>query len=353
MQTVNRFESNLLRLLYYFLDREPAEHALALVEERRQPPRCLSRTAVRLARDALAKGCTHLLAQRGGWRRERHLRGDRVAYGRLWERTPPAGLGLTFSRHALAFLIWITAARPGDKEPNWQPPEAELTPGDLILLYFAHEGLRGAAESLGAQEFRRRPPLARHGLCRLAYPEDFVDAPAEYEPDFAPWTAGVGACMLEALQPQLAERWVQVESEKGRVADWRVMRALGQSQERVLTAFLDAVEQAGRLDLARFLLRAAAELLGPHAEAVLWVGGLQSAGPRLADRAATYQAALAFVRQIDRLQSWERRARTVGYFDEGYAAAQLWKADWEQYHGDALAERAQAVVRQLDPMRQG
>ena len=36
MQTVTRFEANLLRLLYYFLGREPAETALALVEDRRR-----------------------------------------------------------------------------------------------------------------------------------------------------------------------------------------------------------------------------------------------------------------------------------------------------------------------------
>jgi hypothetical protein len=366
MQTVNRFEANLLRLLYYFLGQEPAEVALPLVEERPVRPPCLSRTAVRLAKDALAKGCTFLLAgarrqdrapggpeaRCGGWRVERHLRGDRVAEGRLWERTPPAELGLTFSRHTLAFLMWITAAQPGDKD-GWGPPESELTPGDLAFLYFAHEALRESADSLGAPELRRRPPFVRHGLCWLAYPEDFTNAPADAAPDFTPWTVGVGACMLEALQPQLAERWTHVEASKARIADWRRMRELGRSQERVLTAFLDAVEAAGRLDLARFLLRAAAQLLGPYAEAGLWVGGLQSAGPRLADRADTYQAALAFVRQTARLQAWERRARTVGYFDEGYAAAQLWKADWEQYGGDALTERARAVIQQLDPMRQG
>src|SRR5947209_5453334 len=81
------------------------------------PPACLSRPAVRLVKDALAKGCVFLLARRGGWRVERHLRGGRVAEGRLWQRTPPAELGLTFSRHALEFLVWITAARPGDREP--------------------------------------------------------------------------------------------------------------------------------------------------------------------------------------------------------------------------------------------
>jgi len=352
MQTVTRFEASLLRLLYYFLGREPAESALPLVEERRTPPPCLGRPAVRLVQDALAKGCVVLLARRGGWREERHLRGDRVAEGRLWRRTPPAELGLPFSRHTLDFLVWITAARPGDRAPNWQPDEAELADGDRILLYFAHQGLRETAESLGAADLGRRQPFVQHGLCWLAYPEDYTAAPTDAAPNFAPWTAGVGAAMLEALQPELAARWVQIEASKGSISEWQRMRDLGRSQERVLTAFLDAVEQAGRLDLARFLLRAAHRLLGPHADAGWWIGGMTSAGPRLADRAATYQSALALLRLIPRLQTWERRARSVGYFDEGYQASQLWKADWEQYEGDALHDRAQAIMRRLDPMRQ-
>src|SRR5438067_2504831 len=62
MQTVTRFEANLLRLLYYFLRQEPAERALPLVEQRIDPPPCLSRTTIRLVQDALAKGCTFLIA---------------------------------------------------------------------------------------------------------------------------------------------------------------------------------------------------------------------------------------------------------------------------------------------------
>jgi hypothetical protein len=350
MPSVSRFEANLLRLLYYFLRREPAERALPLVENRCQPPPCLSRPAVRLVQGALAKGCPFLLAQRGGWRDERHLRGDRAVAGRLWQRTPPAELGLHFSRHALGFLIWVTASRPGDK--GWQPAEDELTPADRLLLFFAHEGLRDADQSLGAAALRTRPPYVHHGLCWLAYPEDFTRAPAGAGPDFAPWTNGLGACMLEAMQPVLVERWVQVEGSKEGVTDPQVMRGLGQAQDRALTAFLDAAERAGRPDLARFLLRAASTLLGPYAHAGMWTGGLQMAGQRLADRATTYQAALAFLRHLERLQTWERRARAVGYFDEGYAASQLWKADWDYYQGDTLCARAQAVIRQLDPLRQ-
>jgi hypothetical protein len=352
MQTVSRFEANLLGLLYYFLGREPAERGLPLVEERVAEPTCLGRGAVRLVQDALAKGCVHLLATRGGWRRERFLRGGKAVEGRLWQRTTPADLGFRFTRHTLEFLIWVTAYRPGDREPRWQPSAKELTPADLLLLYFAHQGLREAADSVGAADLRRRPPLAQHGLCWLAYPEDYAAAPAAARPDFGPWTAGPGAAMLEALQPELEARWVAVEASKARVTDPAAMRALGQSQERVLTALLNAAEAAGRRDLARFLMRAAARVLGPHTHADMWVGALRLGGLRLADRAATYQAAAAFLRQLERLEAWERWARGVGYFDEEYAAAQLWKADWEQAQGGAVCERARAVVRQTDPVRQ-
>jgi hypothetical protein len=352
MQTVSRFEANLLRLLYYFLRREPIERALPLVENRCQAPTCLSQTCVQLAQDALSKGCTFLLSQRGGWRQERHLRGDRVVDGRLWQRTPPGELGLTFSGHTLGFLVWITAARPGDKEPSWQPNEKDLSLGDLLLLFFAHEGLRESGEGLGAPDLRKRPPYSHHGLCWLAYPEDFTAVPAEVVPNFDPWTKGAGAAMLEAMQPDLASRWIQVEGGKERIASPQNMRGLGQSQERVLNAFLDAVEKVGRLDLARFLLRAGSIIVGPYAHAGMWTGALQTTGLRLADRAATYQAALIFLHLLPRFVTWANRARATSYFDECYQAAQLFLADWEQYQGQALNERGQVMIRQMDPLRQ-
>jgi hypothetical protein len=352
MQTVSRFESNLLRLLYYFLQREPAERGLPLVEARMQPPPCLSRPAVGLIKEALGKGCVQLLASRGGWRHERFLRNGQPVEGRLWQRTPPADLALTFSGHSLEFLIWITAARPSDKKPNWNPPYDELTPGDLLLLFLAHQGLRKSVDSFGAIELRIRPPFVHHGLCWLAYPEDFATAPADVSPSFVEWTGGVNAAILEALQPELEARWIQVEGAKGNVVDPRQMMALGRAQEVVLGAFLDAVEAANRLDLARFLLAAAAQLLGPHANADMWIGSLQMSGLRLAERSRANGAALTFLRQLDRLQGWDWQARSVGYFDEGYAASQLWKADWERYDGNTLRERAQGILREVDPMRQ-
>jgi hypothetical protein len=142
------------------------------------------------------------------------------------------------------------------------------------------------------------------------------------------------------------------ERGKAQTGDWNQMRLLGRSQERVLEQFLRDADGAGRPDLARFVLGAAVELLAGDLTPAFWIGGLQGTGPaRLADRLEIQRSALAFLRQIDRLQRWERRARTSGYFDEDYAIGQLWKADWERADGDAVAARAQALLRQIEPLR--
>jgi FtsH ternary system-associated peptide len=347
MKTVSRFEANLLRVLHCLMGRVPVEQALPIVLAAARQPRCLSRDAVALVRDALAKGCVQWLARAGAWRRERHLRGERAAEGRLWERTPPADLALRFSPQAISFLIWLTAVRPGGAASSWRLPINELTPADGLLLFIAYETLRDteARDGLRSQE-----AVQKNALCRLAYPQDFLQAEALTAADFLPWTTGLPACMLEVLQVPLKRGWVELETAKARIDDWETMQRFGHAQEQVLKAFLGALEQAERFDLARFVLEAVAALVTPSAQPRFWVGGLKQAGPRLADRTATHRAALALVRQMERLRQWERRARGVGYLDEGYAASQLWKADWERCQGDALHARAQALVRQLEPL---
>src|SRR6516162_9898000 len=101
MEYVSRFEADLLSLLYFFLRREPAEGVRGHIERGSTPPACLGRGSIRLAEDALRKGVVQLLAERGGWRRERFLRDGRPVEGRLWERTVPTDLGLTFSPQTL------------------------------------------------------------------------------------------------------------------------------------------------------------------------------------------------------------------------------------------------------------
>lgn len=359
MKAVSRFEYNLLRILHFFLGRVPLEQARPLVSNRweLEKPKCLSRTAVDLVQEALAKGCVEMLARglrkhsarSGGWRRERFLRDDQPREGRLWERTPPTQLGLAFSGRTLDFLLWVTLYRPVDARTAWTAPPDELLLGDQLLLFFAYHALR---DTDAGSALRSRQPFMGHGLCRLMYPEDFAANQENPTPDFGIWTTGVGASIVEAFQGDLAERWLEGERLKSILTDWQELRALGRCQEQVLNAFLTAAETAHRLDLTRFLLQTAAAILVEDAVGRHWIQGLQTQGPRMADRMETNQAALAFVRQMERLRRWERQARGVGYFDEGYARSQLFLADWERHEGDTLFGRAQAVMQQLDPMRQ-
>ena len=347
MKSVSRFESHLLRLLHAILGRVPVEQILPIVLSATTKPRCLSRDAIRLIQDALAKGCVQWLARSGGWLNERFLHEGQAEDSRLWQRTPPQELALKFSRHAAAFLIWLTATRPGTGKAAWRVPVQKLTEADALLVYLAYEMLRGTEAGAG---LRSSPAIIGNVLCRLTFPQDFIQTPAPTAADFLPWTIGLGGCILEILQQSLARDWVELETAKARVTDWETMQALGRAQESVLSPLFDAFEQAERFDLARFALEALTRLLPTTAAARFWIGGLSHAGPRLADRQATYRAALAFVTQTARFKRWEQRARGVGYLDDGYAASQLWKQDWERYQGDVLHARSQALVREMDPM---
>jgi hypothetical protein len=347
MRSVSRFEANLLRVLHCLLRRTPVEQALPILLERHERPACLSRAAAELVQDALAKGCVQILAREGGWRRVRHLRGDRVASGRLWDRTPPDGLGLAYSSHALEFLIGLTADDPLDSASRWRTDAADLTVGDRLLVFLALDAMR---ETEVGRALRGWQAVAGDGLCRLAFPDDFADNQGDGRPDVAAWTSGVGACVVEALQPMLARRWMDLERAKGRIVVAGSMQGLGREQGRVLDAFLDAIDAAGRRDLARFLLVAAAGLLREGATATGWVGSLDLAGLRMADRAEVGRAATAMLARFDRLRRWDQEARGVGFLDEGYAASQLWKADWAGHGGDALWARARAIVAEVEPL---
>jgi len=158
--------------------------------------------------------------------------------------------------------------------------------------------------------------------------------------------------MLECLQPHLVGRWMRSERAKGQIGDWEKMRQQGRAEFAGLHAFLGAAEQAKRLDLARFVLGANAALFQGDLTPIFWTGGLQGSGPlRLADRLDAQRAALALPRQMERLAGWQERARSIGYFDDDYAASQLWKQDWEAADGDRIAERARAAVQMLEPLR--
>jgi hypothetical protein len=169
--------------------------------------------------------------------------------------------------------------------------------------------------------------------------------------DWEPWLIEPGLSVLEAVQLVLAARWARVERAKETVTAAPRMLELGRCQERVLASYFDALERANRRDLARCLLLAVRDLLRENPPAERWVRHVNLRGQRLADRAEIYRAALALMLAMGRLQRWQQEARMVTYFDEGYAASQLWKADWERLDGDRSWECVQALHAELAPMK--
>jgi hypothetical protein len=343
MKAVTRFEANLLRVLHAIFQRTPMTQVVPILLKPRPRPPCLSRDALELIGDALAKGCVEFLA-RHGWMRDRFLRDGRAVEGRLWERTAPTELGLTFSGFALEFLIQLTAGKLGKSLPK----PADLTIGDRLLYFLAFDALRRTerAKTLASEW----TPLHQDGLCRLAFLEEVPEGPQRFRIEWNAWTTGLGAAILESLQDWLAARWFEVERKKQTFAHVARVRKLGATQTRVLGEFLDALETAGRRDLARCFLDAARRLLHDEPDARRWVGTLDLKSERLADRRVIYLDALAFLRQMDRLQSWQVQAGAVGYFDEGYHASQLWKVDWDRLEGDRWCRQASAIMREVEPL---
>jgi hypothetical protein len=347
---VSRFEFNLLRLLRFLLGHMPPEQAMNYLTAKLVAPPCLSATCVRLAEDTIAKACVLHLVKAGGWRQDKFLRAGKPTAGRVWERIPLDERQLTFSKHPLSFLIWLTAEKVTDTKEKWDAPN-DLTPADELFFALCYEHLK--AEPSVATVLTDKRAFRDNALCWLSFPGDFATPDDPTPPSFTPWTSGPRAVMLECLQPVLTKRWVRSERAKGQIGEWRQMRQLGVAETRVLNDFLAACESAGRPDLARFVLNTARTILSPAGLAPsYWVGGLQGQGPpRLADRLETQRSALALPRQMERLQAWDRRARSVGYFDEEYQSSQLWKEEWEAARGDALTATARHVIEQLEPLR--
>jgi hypothetical protein len=350
---VSRFEYDLLRVLRFLVGHMPADLVHSLVYKSVvPPPPCLSRTCVRLAQDTLSKAVVLWLARAGGWRAEKFLRRGAPLAGRHWERVPLAERTLTFSRHPLALAFWVTAEKPNDTATFWDAPRSEVTPADDLFFALALEAARPLHDVHPV--LARRDAFRQNPFAWLMTPGDFCEIEPLEVPDFGVLFTGERAAFLECLQPVLAQRWVRSERAKGQVADWRRMRAQGRAEQATLSGFLAAAEAAGRQDLARFVLTAATTVLGGTADLTpaYWRGGLHGTGPqRLADRLETQRTALALPAQLARLQEWDRAARRVGYFDDGYAASQLWKEDWERAGGDEAAGRATRLLQQLDPLR--
>ena len=348
---VTRFEFDMLRILRALFGVIPIDQVKSLIQNQRTPPTCLNPNASALVKDTLAKGLILHLVRAGGWRDESFLHNDRPTSGRVWNRVPLAERTLTFSRKPLDFLLWLTAEHPTQTKVEWHRASTESTAGDDLFFYVAYDALRDEPELFDA--LRSKSPFLNNPFSWLMNASDFatVDDPAP--PSFAPLLSGKRAMMLECLQTPLTKRWLRSESVKSEIADWNLMRRRGIAETAILTQFLKAAEAANRHDLAIFPLKVLSKLFaGRSLEPSFWIGGLMAEAPmRLAERISIQRSALSLVQQADTFARWHQQARAVGYFDEGYAASQLWKEAYESLDGEATIAKARQTLAALDPLR--
>ncbi|MCI0700515.1 MAG: hypothetical protein L0241_05480 [Planctomycetia bacterium] len=349
---VSKFEFNLLRILRFLVGHFPADQGLGLVRAAATRPECLTHDAVTLVKDTLGKASVLFLTRAGGWRNDKYLRKNTPTPGRVWDRIPLDERVLEFSKPVLEFLLWLTAEKVHETKQAWDAAPKALTPSDELFFWLAFDQMRSDPDLLAV--LRKKDAFRLNPFCWIASPGDVADPDSTKPtpPDLTRLCSGQRAVLMECLQSHLTIRWIRTERAKGQIGDWKKMRQQGSAEFAGLQAFLQAAEAARRTDLARFVLGTNAAVLQSDMTPVFWTGGLQGTGPpRLADRLETQRAALALPRQMEMLEGWQERARSVGYFDEDYAATQMWKLDWELANGNHVAARARAAVEMLEPLR--
>lgn len=368
----------------------------ALLRDARRAPERLGPTAMRLLGHTLAAGAVRALVRRGGWRRASCLRPRpgsdgslaEPVRGRLWERhDPPA---LDFGPPSLALLSWLVAAplgsvacpplhiandpagpddparptglagpddpsRPAGPDDTAVPGIPRLGLGDELLLLFALD--LTAPDPDCARAVAAQAVVARSALCRLAWPERFAGAPAASAPAadapalrerFGELARGDGAVVLEGLERYLARRWIAVERRKPGLHRNAEMQALGQAEEAVLGPYLDAIDLAGRRDLAGFLLDAARVLTEGAPRGARWVEALEPSGP-LRERTHARRAAAVLLRAVGRLRQWDEQHRAIRFFDDEYDTAQHLLRRWEALGAEGF-RRVEAAQQDLEAL---
>lgn len=340
MRAVNRFESNLLKIVYCVFGNISLQKTLPVLAKSSKRPKCLSRDTVELVKQALTKGITKKLASDSGWKIESFLRAGKSKTGRLWDRSDPESLGLEFSKHSLDFLIWMTCTDLTRKTFWKMASPDELTLGDKYLMGAVWEVI-GPTDI--AVNWSGRELMYQNGLAVLLQPKAF--AKNIQEADFQPWVTGQGAAIMEAMQGNLAAQWVKMEESKFYISGIEAMLRLGQAQGQTLTRFMDAADAAGRRDLCRFVLVALSTILKNRSELKPWICSLDVSGLRVADRTGVYESAAALLLQAPRLQKWHQESLTSGYLDENYAIMQLWKSEWERMEIQPSIDKAIQISR--------
>jgi hypothetical protein len=283
------------------------------------------------------------LTEEGGFRERQFLRDGVRVSGRVWDGALGDGLRLRYTHATQALWLGLTRALPAlqgksqsaeRKQPrNLRELVPQGTYGTGDLLFFAL-----ADGNLGAFTLPSEDRLALSRRLRAASPLaalfalDAEGTEDELRARFTALTERPAARVVECLEERLTARWVNVLGRTWRT--WEEPAKLvvrWQTHARVLRAWLGALDQARRLDLARPLLRLAAalptEVFGADGDAVrqklsatMGLRNLRERDDLLAAVAAVVAVGTELVRRREALGQ-ER------YGDDRYGEAQVFLRD--------------------------
>jgi hypothetical protein len=306
-----------------------------------KPPANFGPTSLGLLRETLSKGIVFELIRRGGGAPQSYMSTSTgVAHGRLWERHQP--LRLDFSEYVVHLLRWLVATPMRET----RLPAMKQRPKTLADELFAFLAFDLCARTFNAIAPSQDASFSTNPLIQLGFVDYFyLNSDQKFPDDFTRLCDDRGAVFLEALQPTLTKRWIEILKKSSTIESNEELLRFGSHTRRVLDVFLAALAARGRPDLARFFLDASRAILAAFSEPNRFVARLVKRGP-FAEQVVARREAFAFVAALQRLRTFADEARAVRFFDETYETSQLYLRLWETL-GDAQVERAARMAQDI------
>ncbi|MDO9019884.1 MAG: hypothetical protein Q7V43_23375 [Myxococcales bacterium] len=306
----------------------------------------LSRELAAAGARRIATSVMRWLVEGGGWRERVVLRGGRRVRARAWDTA--AGRGFAPRYTAASRALWIEGAaqlpalvgqgktdatRVARKALRRVVPEQSTEVGDWVFFHLAQRAL--ATFRLNDDDLRvlRERLVAQSPVALLLAPAGDRSR-RELRDAFTRLTAPGTARVLECIEDRVTAAWSGAA--RGLWAERTTTSGAARIERwagfgRLLDAYLDAVDDAGRLDLARPVTRFAAELTtGVFVAPPEAVRAEVSRSPWVASMAQRDEllAAVGSVAAVgQRVLALRERMAAERYGDARYAEAQVFVGD--------------------------
>lgn len=270
-------------------------------------------TAGKIFQEIIIKGVPLQIIKRGGWLNKKSIDGFNLLKGRVWNRHKMPTL--KYSSFVFDLVYWLTS---NSFNSNSNCPILNSYPktlGDEVLAFLAVDLLYKANLK---NILTKQASFCSSGLIWLAYLDAFINTDINPKKEyFNELVNNDRAIILEALLPQLTQKWYNIERSKKQMVKNQDMIRLGNLQKIVLDYFLTAIDENGRRDLAEFLLNAGKRIIESNSCSSDWIASLENKGS-MSIRTDAKKASSSFLQIFPKLQTWAIESRTVPFFEDDY-----------------------------------